>query len=218
VCPVDPAPLLNACPGHNPCSADPVPELSISSGGATATAAPGVAAGVGRLTPSHDPGPQAQPPCGRALVLGIGNLLNRDEGVGVRLLEMLARRIGACELLTFVDGGVMGLELLPYVESCERLLVLDAVDAAAQPGTVVELRDEQVRRFAGGTVSVHEMTFHDVLALAQIRGTTPLELRVVGVQPGDTTLGTELSADVAAALEPAIAAATRVLVEWGVAA
>jgi hydrogenase maturation protease len=154
----------------------------------------------------------------RTLVLGIGNLLNRDEGVGVRLLEILTERIVGCELLTFVDGGVMGLELLPYVEGCERLLVLDAVDAAAKPGTVLELRDEQVRRFAGGTVSVHEMTFHDVLALAQIRGRTPSELRVVGIQPGDTSLGTDLSAAVAAALEVALAAATRVLAEWGIAA
>jgi hydrogenase maturation protease len=152
------------------------------------------------------------------LVLGIGNLLNRDEGIGVRLLEILAERIAARDQLTFVDGGVMGLELLPYVEGCERLLVLDAVDAKAQPGTVIELCDEQVLRFASITVSVHEITFHDVLALAQIRGKTPPELRVVGVQPGDTTLGTELSADVTAALEPALAAATRVLAEWGLAA
>jgi hydrogenase maturation protease len=71
---------------------------------------------------------------------------------------------------------------------------------------------------ARGMLTVHQLTFHDVLALAAARDRLPAEARVVGVQPGDTTLGIELSPDVTAALEQAMAAATRVLAEWGVAA
>ncbi len=66
---------------------------------------------------------------GRRVVLGLGNLLNRDEGLGVHALRELERRFDADPGVEIVDGGVLGLNLLPLVEACSHLLVLDAVDA-----------------------------------------------------------------------------------------
>ena len=75
----------------------------------------------------------------RKVVLGLGNLLNRDEGVGVQALKELEARLGGNAGAELLDGGVLGLDLLPLVEECSHLLVLDAVDAHQAPGTVVEL-------------------------------------------------------------------------------
>ena len=72
-------------------------------------------------------------------VLGLGNTLNRDEGMGVHALKPLADRLGDQPGVEILDGGTLGLNLLPIVEQCSHLLVLDAINAGKAPGTVIEL-------------------------------------------------------------------------------
>mgnify|MGYP001240594092 CR=1 FL=1 len=98
----------------------------------------------------------------RRVVLGLGNTLNRDEGVGVHALAPLASRLGAQEAVELLDGGTLGLNLLPIVEECSHLLVLDAVNAGKSPGTVVELRREQIPLYSGVKLSEHQVTFQEV--------------------------------------------------------
>ena len=148
------------------------------------------------------------------IVLGVGNLLNRDEGVGVHALRALEERIGGVEGFDLVDGGVLGLNLLPLVEDCERLLVLDAVDVGAPPGTLVELSGDEIPLLAGVKMSQHQVTLQEVLALASMRGRLPAFLHLVGVQPADLSIGMDLSEVVAAALPTMIERAGSVLDEW----
>lgn len=152
------------------------------------------------------------------LVLGIGNTLNRDEGVGVHALAALQAALEATAPeapVAFLDGGTLGLSLLPTVEDATHLLILDAVDAHLPPGSVVELADDEIPLYSGVKLSQHQVTFQEVLALAALRGRLPSHLHLIGVQPADLALGTELSSTVAAVLPAVVQRAVAVLQRWG---
>jgi hydrogenase maturation protease len=151
---------------------------------------------------------------GRRVVLGLGNLLNRDEGIGVHALRALGDRLGPETSVELVDGGVLGLNLLPLVESCDRLLVLDAVDADRPAGTVIELSGDEIPMLAGVKLSEHQITFQEVLGLARFRGRLPGTLRLIGVQPADIAIGLEPSPQVAAAVPSIVERALEILEGW----
>jgi hydrogenase maturation protease len=111
---------------------------------------------------------------------------------------------------------VLGLSLMPWVETSSHLLVLDAVNAHQPPGTLIELRREQIPLYTGIKLSDHQVTFQEVLGLARFRGRLPEHLRLIGVQPADLSIGTEISPVVENSLPELIARAEAVLAEWGV--
>jgi len=151
----------------------------------------------------------------RTIVLGLGNLLNRDEGLGVQCLEPLRRRLGPIDGLEILDGGVLGLGLLPLVESAASLLILDAVDARNRPGTLVELAGPDIPLFSRVKLSWHQVTFQEVLQLAAMRNHLPRRLHLIGIQPENISTGLELSPAVAAALPVMIERAANFLAAWG---
>lgn len=150
----------------------------------------------------------------RKVVLGLGNLLNRDEGLGVHALKMLDARSGGNTEFEILDGGVLGLNLLMIVEECSHLLILDAVNVGKPAGTVVELTKEQIPLYAGVKLSQHQITFQEVLGLANIRGYLPEHLHLIGIQPEDLSVGLELSPVVERNLPEVVSRAERVMKEW----
>ena len=150
----------------------------------------------------------------RRVVLGLGNLLNRDEGLGVHALHALEARLGADARVELVDGGVLGLNLLPLVEACSHLLVLDAVDAGRPPGSVIELARDEIPLLRGVKLSEHQVTFQEVLGLASFRGRLPETLHLVGAQPADTSIGLELSSPIAAAIPRIVDRVAELLADW----
>jgi hydrogenase maturation protease len=151
----------------------------------------------------------------RKVVLGLGNLLNKDEGLGVQALKRLDTQLGAQSDVELLDGGVLGLNLLMIVEDCSHLLILDAVNVGKPAGTVVELRKDQIPLYAGIKLSQHQITFQEVLGLANMRGFLPEYLHLVGIQPADLSIGLELSPTVAGALPAMVSSACAVLQSWG---
>jgi hydrogenase maturation protease len=151
----------------------------------------------------------------RKMVLGLGNILNRDEGVGVHALRALEAQLGRPAGVEFVDGGVLGLNLLPLVEECSHLLILDAADAGQAPGTLVELARDEIPLYSGVKLSQHQVTFQEVLALAKIRDGLPPYLYLIGVQPADLSIGLDLSPTVAATIPRLLERAGAVLRGWG---
>ncbi len=151
----------------------------------------------------------------RSVVLGLGNTLNCDEGLGVHLLPLLQERIGSRTPAEFLDGGTLGLNLLPLVEECRHLLILDAVDAGKPKATVVELARDVIPMFSGVRMSEHQVTFQEVLGLAQFRGKLPEHLHLVGIQPADLSVGYGMSAEVRRAVPLALQRAEEVLRSWG---
>ncbi len=151
----------------------------------------------------------------RKVVLGLGNLLNRDEGLGVQALKLLDTHLGEQAEVELLDGGVLGLNLLTIVEECSHLLILDAVNAGKASGTVVELAKDQIPLYAGVKLSQHQVTFQEVLGLANIRGCLPAHLHLVGIQPENLSVGLELSPTVVEALPEMVHRARVVLENWG---
>ncbi|MGC8837026.1 MAG: HyaD/HybD family hydrogenase maturation endopeptidase [Anaerolineae bacterium] len=149
---------------------------------------------------------------GKTLVLGLGNILLRDDGVGVRTVERLGQRGELPPQVEVLDGGTLGMDLLPYLEGVDRLIVVDAVDMGAEPGTVARFQGDEVPSVVGLKVSPHQEGLADLLAAARLCGLYPREVVLWGVQPADVSVGLELSEPVAAVVE---ALADRVLRELG---
>lgn len=145
------------------------------------------------------------------LVLGIGNALARDDGLGVHAIRALAaeRATGGGRALApgvdLLDGGTAGLSLLPAIAGARALVVIDAVNLGAPPGTVKAL----TRTDLGADplrLSVHQVGTADLLAAARLTARLPDQVVLIGVQPATVAAGTELSPAVAAALPQVLAA------------
>ena len=152
-------------------------------------------------------------------VLGIGNLLWADEGFGVRCVELLARRHAFRDTVQVLDGGTLGLYLLPCVQEADALLIFDAIDYGLEPGTLKVVRDDEVPRFMGAKkMSLHQTGFQEVLQLAQFTGSYPSHVTLIGCQPEELEdYGGSLRAVVKAALKPALALGIAELRAWGAA-
>lgn len=149
-------------------------------------------------------------------VLGIGNILNTDEGVGVHAVRVLQAKYGEPEKFQILDGGTLGLNLLPLVDDATHMLILDAVDAGKPAGTVIELHGEDIPLFGGARLSEHQLTFTEVLGLALLRGTLPGNLVLLGVQPESLAIGIGMSPVVESALPELLKRAESLLTGWEV--
>jgi hydrogenase maturation protease len=148
--------------------------------------------------------------------LGIGNLIMTDDGVGVKVIHHLSehyRIIGDVELL---DGGTLGLDLLPRLEGIDRLLIIDAIETGKAPGTLARLEGDEIPVVMETKLSPHQMGLKDLLAVAMLQGFRPPEMVLVGIQPENIDLGMELSPEVSARFEDLVRMTISELENWGI--
>lgn len=148
------------------------------------------------------------------LVLGLGNTIMRDDGFGVKVVTALLSRYCFPASVRLLDGGTLGLDLLPHLEGVARLLIIDALEMGAAPGAIFRLENEEVPRAFASKLSVHQMGVQDLLAVAELQGHLPGTLVVWGVQPASVQMGTELSAPVQAVLPEVVEAVAGELRRW----
>ena len=134
--------------------------------------------------------PQTQP-C-PILVLGVGNILLRDEGVGVRVVEAM-RNLQLPPGVELLDGATAGLDLLDALADRRKVVVIDAIEGSSEPGTVLRLGLEDLIPRDGHNVSLHEMGLLETITVAGHLGIAPQEVVVIGVKPYDMSCGLELS-------------------------
>jgi hydrogenase maturation protease len=134
------------------------------------------------------------------LVLGLGNLLCADDGAGVRAIEWLQAHHRVPPGVRVLDGGTLGLALLPHLELCERAILVDAVLACAPPGSLVRIEGDQVPLAAAQRLSPHQVGVVDLLTSARLTGRSPVELVLLGVVPERIELGVGLSPAVQASI------------------
>ena len=150
------------------------------------------------------------------LVLGLGNTIMTDDGFGVEVVTTLSSRYHFRGPVKLLDGGTLGLDLLPHLEEIESLLIIDALDMRAEPGKIFRLQGDEVPRAFASKLSVHQMGLQDLLAVAELQGHVPRNLVVWGVQPECIEMGTEMTATVAAAVEPVVTSVLEELQGWGI--
>ena len=119
----------------------------------------------------------------KILVIGMGNVLMQDEGVGVRAAEELENRYLIPEGVTVVDGGTTGMELFEPIRNCEYLIVADAVNTGDAYGTLVRIANEQIPAFFQTKLSNHQLGLSDLLALLTLKGAVPEHVSIIGMVP-----------------------------------
>ena len=133
------------------------------------------------------------------LVLGVGNMLLADEGTGPRVVEELYRGYMIPDSLEVIDGGTMGMDLLPYIEGRSHLIVIDAVDTGTgKPGHTVRLDLEDPPSFFRTMVSPHQLGLAEVLGVAAMTECMPPNIIVIGVEPASLETSLDLSPEVEA--------------------
>jgi len=146
------------------------------------------------------------------VVLGVGNLLRQDEGVGVHAVRALS--VGPCaERAALVDGGTAVFEALSQWRDIDKLVVIDALKAGREPGSIARVSLREVADRTAPALSLHEHGLLDQLALLRQAGLKIGEIVIYGVEPGETGWGTELSEAVAACL-PLLEARMARELEW----
>jgi hydrogenase maturation protease len=152
----------------------------------------------------------------RVLVLGIGNILLSDEGIGVRAVEELRKNYSFSDGVEIMDGGTLGIDLLYFMEGFQKLLVIDAVLGGDSPGTLYKFKGDEVKAYFRKKVSAHELGFQEVLALADLLGKKPEEIVLIGIEPESLDISVELSYSIKRRMQDLIDKVLEQLREWGI--
>lgn len=136
----------------------------------------------------------------KIIVLGVGNTLLSDEGIGVRAVECLSRDYHLPPGVEVIDGGTTGMEMLEDLAHADHIVIVDAVRAGQPPASIVRLAGEQVPVFFRTKLSPHQIGLSDVLATLELTGEQPGGVTVIGVEPVSLATSMALSSEVEALL------------------
>lgn len=137
---------------------------------------------------------------GRKVVLGVGNLLLKDEGVGVHVIRALADRQAPPDV-EVIDGGTAGCDLLPLISGAEKVVIVDALQGGEPPGAVYRLTPQDFEQQASpNVISLHDIGIMDVLRMLELMDGRLPSIVLIGVEPGQIEVGVELSPEVAASI------------------
>lgn len=127
-------------------------------------------------------------PSKRIVILGVGNILLKDEGVGVHVIERLGNNYRFSPSVALVDGGTLGLQLLGTVAEADHLIVIDAVKNGRLPGALYRFKPDDIPTRMNYKHSLHQVDLLEALTVSQSIGNTP-ETVIIGVEPEDTSSG-----------------------------
>lgn len=126
-------------------------------------------------------------------ILGIGNTLFSDEGVGIHLLPILEEALKDYENIEIIEGLTDGMKLLGPVEDAENLIIIDAINARKEGGTIIALEGDEIPAYFGIKMSIHQLGFQEVLLAAKMRERYPEQIVMFGMQPSSLQMGIELT-------------------------
>jgi len=150
----------------------------------------------------------------KVLVMGVGNTLLQDDGIGVHVTESLKASYSTQDI-DILDGGTIGLSLLPEIEDADAVIIIDASEIGERPGSMRIFRNAEIdQQLSGKKKTVHEVAVSDLFSAAAIRGRCPAERALIAIQPGSTELGLEMTADVQAAVPGACEAINSITHKW----
>ena len=136
------------------------------------------------------------------LILGIGDTLLSDEGIGVHVVQHLKKQ-DLPDHIEVLDGGTAGADLLDVICGLEKLIIIDAIDSDFEPGTIIELTDSDLLHIGSANLSLHNIDLPQTLAMAHLLDQAPKATSIIGIQPQSIAPGTELTAPLQKAIEPA---------------
>lgn len=152
----------------------------------------------------------------KVMILGIGNLLLNDEGIGVVVLQELQNNFSFDENVELIDGGTGGLFLLQFIEDADKLLVIDAITCDKEPGTVYKFNAEEIPEQVVEKISMHEVNFMEILNLCKMRKKVPSEVVIIGIEPKSLEMEGRLSEEVKSKIPELINMVIDQLKAWGI--
>lgn len=152
----------------------------------------------------------------RTVVLGVGNTLLRDEGVGVHVVERLRRDSTGLESVEIIDGGTLSFTLAGPLAEADQLIVIDAAELHSPPGTLSLFLNDEMDEYLGfgRRRSVHEVSLLDLMAIAQLTDDLPSRRALIGIQPHSVDWGETPTPEVEAAIPLACDMTLDLIREW----
>ena len=147
-------------------------------------------------------------------ILGIGNTLYTDEGLGVHAIEALEKQYGQDVQVELIDGSTDGMSLLGPVEDTDYLIVIDAINAGKEGGTIIELHGNDIPAYYGIKMSIHQLGFQEVLLASKLREKYPKNIVMIGMQPTSLELAIGLSETNEAQLPKMLALVEQQVNKW----
>jgi hydrogenase maturation protease len=151
----------------------------------------------------------------RVALIGLGNILLKDEGVGVHAVEALKRIYDFPEGVRLIDGGTLGLDLLPLIEGAEKILFVDAMELKKKPGAIAVIEDQEIPSLLEPKLSLHHVGLSDLLFASRFMGNQPAKMALIGIQPETMEMGLDLSPTILRRFEELLRTVVGKLREWG---
>ncbi len=151
------------------------------------------------------------------VVLGLGNILMEDEGIGVHVANHLEKTYQFTPEIEIVDGGTSGLDLLPFFGPEKSILIIDAVNFNMEPGTVASLEDDAILAQLDPKISLHHLGLSDLISVSELLDKKPERMTLLGIQPESMEhLDLEMTGTIKGVFDKVVSNALRILREWGI--
>jgi hydrogenase maturation protease len=152
----------------------------------------------------------------KVTIMGLGNILMMDEGVGVHTINAFQKRYRVPDYAEVIDGGSAGLDLLPFIEGREKLLMVDAVNFDREPGYIDILENEEIPAKFSTKTSLHHLGLLDVLSIVKLSDALPKDMCIIGIQPKSMELGLDMSPEIWDKVPELVERIVSKLHEWNV--
>lgn len=147
-------------------------------------------------------------------VVGIGNIIMQDEGFGVKCAEYLKENTDYPDFVQIIDGGTLGMDLMPYIADTKKLLFIDAIDIDAPVGTFYRYSGDELNAYFKNKLSIHDVGVNDMLAILKITNNPIEEVVVMGIKPAVVSMGLDLTPEVADKIPEVAQKAKELVDKW----
>lgn len=147
-------------------------------------------------------------------VVGIGNIIMQDEGFGVRCAEYLQKITDYPDFVQIIDGGTLGMDLMPYIAGTKKLLLIDAMNIDAPVSSFHSFTGDELNAYFKDKISVHDLGVNDMLAVLKLTDNPIEEVVVMGVKPEVVSMGLDMTEKIAEKVPEVAQKAKELVDKW----
>ena len=147
-------------------------------------------------------------------VVGIGNIIMQDEGFGVRCAEYLQKITDYPDFVQIIDGGTLGMDLMPYIAGTKKLLLIDAMNIYAPVDSFHSFTGDELNAYFKDKISVHDLGVNDMLAVLKLTDNPIEEVVVMGVKPEVVSMGLDMTEKIAEKVPEVAQKAKELVDKW----